>query len=78
MTLSNGSKMARYSASISNLPSGGGPNKQGLPSTIGRPSSVVSLLRSTRGGYCSLSCRTKLNANSTKVSYKGAVGHRFN
>ncbi len=76
MTLMNGSKMARYSASISNRPTNGGPDKQGLPSSVGRPASVVSLLRSTRGGYCSLNCINILP--TVRISYKGAVGHRFN
>jgi hypothetical protein len=71
MVLSGGSKMARYSSSISNRSSGGGSKKQGLPPTVGVDSSVISLARNKRAGYCCLN----FPFISTSVSYKGSVGH---
>ena len=72
MVLMNGSKMARNAASIINSNQGGGPNKQGLVSSIGRPSSVFTpfLLRKT--GWCCLSQNKLLKP--VHVSYKGTVG----
>lgn len=72
MVLMNGSKMARNSASISNYNQGGGPNKQGLISTVGRPSSVYNLLMLKQAGWCCLS-RNKL-LKPVFVSWVGGVG----
>jgi hypothetical protein len=36
MVLMNAGKRARYTDSITNLPQGGGPNKAGLPSSVGK------------------------------------------
>ena len=71
MTLMNGSNRARNAASLINLPSGGGPSKQGLPSTIGIPSTIVAMYQQ-RVGYCCLT-KNKLLPH-IKVSWKGTVG----
>ena len=66
-----GSSNARYVGSIVNLPSGGGNSKQGLPSTIGIPSTIVAMYQQ-RVGYCCLE-ENKLRPSNT-VSWKGGVG----
>jgi hypothetical protein len=71
MTLMNGSKKARNAASLINLPSGGGSKKQGLPSTIGIPSTIVAMYQQ-RVGYCCLSQNILLPHYT--VSWKGTVG----
>ena len=71
MGLMNGSKNARNVASIINLPSGGGNSKQGLPSTIGIPASIVAMYQQ-RVGYCCLA-QNKLLPKVT-ISWKGTVG----
>lgn len=67
----NGSKKARNAGSLINLPSGGGLKKQGLPSTIGIPSTIVAMYQQ-RVGYCCLS-KNKLLPH-VSVSWKGTVG----
>lgn len=71
MVLMNGSKRARNVGSLVHLNQGGGNSKQGLPSTIGIPASIVAMYQQ-RVGYC---CLTK-NKNLPKVtiSWKGTVG----
>jgi hypothetical protein len=71
MTLMNGSNRARNAASLINLPSGGGSKKQGLPSTIGIPATIVAMYQQ-RVGYCCLMQNKGLIAKS--VSWKGTVG----
>lgn len=72
MVLMNGSKMARNSASLANHNQGGGPNKQGLISTVGRPSSVYNLLMLKQAGWCCLSANKLLKP--VFVSWVGGVG----
>ena len=71
MVLMNGSNKARNAGSLINLPSGGGLKKQGLPSTIGIPSTIVAMYQQ-RVGYCCLTQNRGLVAKS--VSWKGTVG----
>jgi len=73
MVLMNGSKMARNSASLANHNQGGGPNKQGLVSTVGRPASVYNLLMLKQAGWCCLSANKLLNP--VFVSWVGGVGN---
>jgi hypothetical protein len=72
MVLMNGSKMARNSASISNYNQGGGPNKQGLISTVGRPASVYNLFMLKQAGWCCLGPNKSLKP--IFVSWVGNVG----
>ena len=67
-----GSKMARYSTSISNHNQGGGPNKQGLVSSIGRPASVFNNNLLQRTGWCCMTLNKTLKP--VFVSWKGGVG----
>lgn len=71
MVLMNGSKNARYAASIINLDQGGGNTKQGLPSTIGIPASIVAMYQQ-RVGYCCLAQNKLLP--KVNISWKGTVG----
>ncbi len=67
----NGAKNARNVGSLINLPSGGGSKKQGLPSTVGIPSTIVAMYNN-RVGYCCFYRNKDLVANH--VSWKGTVG----
>ena len=58
MVLSNGSKKARYSASISNGNQGGGSKKAGFPKMVGRDTATSNALNNTdvaHGHCCKLS-----------------------
>lgn len=72
--MTQGSKMARYTSSISNnvAVQSGGPKKQGLVSSVGRPASVFNTYLLTRAGNCCLTNNKLLPAKT--VSYKGTVG----
>jgi len=69
----SGSKMATNAASISNSRQGGGPNKQGLISTVGRPSSVYNTFMLKEAGWCCLSANKLLKP--VFVSWLGGVGN---
>ena len=71
MVLMNGSKRARYVGSIVHRDQGGGNSKQGLPSTIGIPASIVAMYQQ-KIGYCCLS--KNRNLPSKDISWKGSVG----
>lgn len=75
MVYMSGSKMARYSSSLAGLPTNGGPSKQGLPPTVGKPSSVVTLFLNKKAGYCCLTNNKSLTPNN--ISWKGTVGMRI-
>ena len=68
----SGSKMATNAASISNSNQGGGPSKQGLISTVGRPASVFNNNLLQRAGWCCLSANKLLKP--VFVSWVGGVG----
>ena len=68
----SGSKMATNAASISNSRQGGGPKKQGLVSSIGRPASVFNNNVLQRTGWCCMTLNRTLKP--TFVSWIGGVG----
>ena len=72
MVLMNGSKMARNAASLANHNQLGGPNKQGLVSSVGRPSCVATVFVLKKAGWCCLSANKTLKP--VFVSWKGGVG----
>ena len=67
----NGSKMARYSSSLSNLPSGGGIKKQVTPTSVGVPATVHSIYQNKTSACCRRFSLVNLRATSNK----GSVGH---
>ena len=69
----SGSKMATNAASLANHDQGGGPKKQGLISTVGRPSSVYNTFMLKQAGWCCLSANKTLKP--IFVSWKGGVGN---